>query len=177
MEAQAGLETRAGWERAHFHSRLVWVFPLVYLAHILEESRGFPDWVNGVLHGRFSMLGFCLANAWFMFVLLALTRLASSRKTRLVTAVLFFWLSGQVFWDAVFHIFTENHFSTYSPGFFTATFLYLPSYTLLAYMALREGFLSVRGWLLGLVAGALVLGLVIWAGLYRFSAIPWSLYG
>jgi Protein of unknown function with HXXEE motif len=177
MAAETGLETRAAWERGHFYSRLLWVFPLVYLAHILEESRGFPDWVNGVLQGRFSSVAFCLANSWFMVVLLALTRLAAHRKTRLVTAVLFFWLSGQVFWDAVFHIYTENHFSTYSPGFFTAAFLYVPLYAFFVYLALREGFLSVRAWLLGLVAGALVLGLVIWAGLYRFSPIPWSLYG
>jgi hypothetical protein len=173
----AASESAAQWERAHFFGRLLWLFPIIYFLHIVEESNGFAEWVNGVLQGRFSSLLFYLANAWFMVVLLVLTRLASRRRTEATVGLLFFFASGQFFWDAVFHVYAENHFGSYSPGFFTAVFLYLPVYGYLGYVALRERFLSPRGWLLGLIGGCLLLGFVIWAGLYRFGSIPWSLWG
>jgi hypothetical protein len=165
------------WERSHFYGRLLWLFPAIYCFHVLEESNGFAGWVNSALHGRFSALLFYLANAWFMVVLLALTRLVSRRRTPASVGLLFFWASGQFFWDAVFHVYAENHFAAYSPGYFTAVFLYVPVYVYLSSLALREGFLTLRGWLLGLLGGLFVLGLVIWAGLYRFGSIPWALWG
>lgn len=170
-------ETVPQWERSEFYARLLWLFPVAYVLHIVEESNGFPDWVNHTLQGRFSLILFCAANAWFMLVLVALIWLSNRRRTPFAVALLFFFVSGQMFWDAVFHIYAENHFSVYSPGFFTATFLYLPLYGYLTYVALREGFLTTHGWLVGLAAGAGLLLLVIWAGLYHFTPIPWSLWG
>jgi hypothetical protein len=176
MEPLPASEDVAGWERAHFFTRLLWLFPITYGFHILEESNGFAGWVDGVLHGRFSSGFFYLANAWFMFVLLMLTRFALRRRSGTAVGLLFLWVSGQIFWDAVLHIYAENHFSTYSPGFFTAVFLYLPAYGYLSYLALRERFLSPRGWAVGFVCGLLLFGLVVWAGLYRFGAFPWALW-
>jgi hypothetical protein len=175
--AEAAPEQGARWERTHFFGRLLWLFPFVYCFHILEESNGFAEWVDAVLRGRFSSLLFYLANAWFMVVLLGLTRRASRRRTQASVALLFFWASAQFFWDAVFHVYAENHFSAYSPGYFTAVFLYLPTYGYLSMVALRERFLTLRGWLFGFAAGFLLLGLIVWAGLYRLGSIPWSLWG
>lgn len=177
MTTAAGTTGLVAWEREHFFSRLLWLFPLTYLLHIFEELHGFPDWVNDVLHGRFSSAVFYLANAWFMFILLALTRLASRRRPPLTLGLLFFFSSGQCFWDAVLHIYAENHFGTYSPGYFTSVFLYVPTYAYLVYVALRERFISPTAWALGFVAGIFLLLFVVWAGLYRFSPIPWGLWG
>jgi hypothetical protein len=147
-----------------------------YALHILEESNGFAGWVVGPLHGRISTGFFYLANAWFMGVLLLLTRLASRRRSRTAVGVLFFFASGQTFWDAVLHIYAENHFATYSPGFFTAVFLYLPVYGYLSYLALREGFLSFESWAAGLLCGLVLLAAIVWAGLYDFGPFPWALW-
>jgi hypothetical protein len=176
MDAEPTGESNTRWERLHFYGRLLWLFPLVYALHVFEESHGFAEWVDDVLHGRFSVLFFYLANAWFMLVLLALTWLAIRRKTSTAVALLFFWASGQFFWDAVLHVYAENHFDAYSPGYFTAVFLYVPAYGYLSYIALRERFLSPRGWLVGLVGGFFLLSFTVWAGLYRFGAFPWSLW-
>jgi len=115
---------------------------------------------------------FYVDNTLFMLVLLALTAYASRQRAPLATGWLFLWVSGQEFWNAVFHVYAENQFSAYSPGFFTAVFLYLPTYGYLTYIALRERFLSPRAWAGGLAVGFVLLLAVIWAGLYQLGPVP-----
>jgi hypothetical protein len=113
-------------------------------------------------------------NAGFMLLLLALTAWASRTRSSTAVAALFLWVSGQEFWNALFHVYTQHQFASYSPGYFTAVFVYLPVYGYLTYLALREGFLSWAFWIICLVAGAAGMAFTAWAGLYHLGPIPFD---
>jgi hypothetical protein len=161
------------WEREKFFSRLIWLFPLVYVLHIAEEAPGFPSWVGSVLGGHIEVRAFYINNTVFMAVLLVLCFLANRFRKPWSTTLLFLWVSGQEFWNFVFHVYAQFQFNSYSPGYFTAIFLYFPLYAYLTYIALRECFLTCTQWLLCFVIGSFGMLFTIWAGLYHFLPIPW----
>ncbi len=163
----------ASYEREHYW-QFLWLFPAVFAVHVVEESLGFARWVEEILQGQIQISAFYINNAGFMVVLIGLTALASRKKTTWALALLFFWVSGQQFWNFMFHMYTQFRFRHYSPGYFTALFLYFPLYLYLSYLALRERFLP--GWILAcaFAAGAFGMWFTIWAGLYHFAPFPWN---
>lgn len=162
------------YEREKFFSRLIWLFPLAYVLHITEESHGFADWVTQVIGGKMRVSVFYINNAVFMVILLTLCTLASRKQKTWSTFLLFLWTSAQIFWNFVFHIYAEFSFNAYSPGYFTAIFLYFPVYSYLSYLCLREHFLSWPLWLTCFVVSWLGMAFTIWGGLYHFGPIPWD---
>ena len=104
----------------------MYFFPLAFVFHVMEESNGFVYWVTNVLKGEMDVRVFYVNNAMFMLVLLGLTTLAYKKQNQLFTFLLFLWVTGQQFWNFVFHIYTQFQFNAYSPGYFTAIFLYFP---------------------------------------------------
>lgn len=161
----------AEWESENVY-RLLFLFPAIFALHIVEESRGFPRWVSGVLHGELEVSAFYVNNAAFMIVLLGLCLVSLRTRSRAALWALFLWTSGQQLCNAVFHVYTQVVFNAYSPGIFTAVFGYVPVYTYLTYLVLRERLLP--GWFLpvGLLLGAVGMWFTIWAGLYHFGPFP-----
>ncbi len=139
------------FERNNYFTRLIWLFPVVYVFHITEEANGFANWVTNILGGQMTMKPFIINNSIFMLVLLTLCFIAARQQKPWSTFLLFFWVSAQEFWNFVFHIYAEFKFNAYSPGYFTAILLYLPVYFYLSYICLREKFLSWKVWLLAFV--------------------------
>jgi hypothetical protein len=162
------------YEREMYFSRLIWLFPIAYVFHIMEEAPGFAAWVTNVLGGHMEVRTFYLNNAVFMAVLLTLCYLANRIRKPWSTILLFLWVSAQEFWNFVFHIYAEFRFNAYSPGYFTAIFLYFPVYAYLTYLALREMFLRWGQWILCFVISSFGMFFTIWAGLYHFLPIPWN---
>lgn len=164
------------FEREHFFSRLIWLFPIALLFHFIEESNSFAYWVTSILMGEIDVYEFYSNNIAGILSLIVLCYFSNIARTTLVTFVLFLWVSCLQFWDSVFHIYTQYLFHTYSPGYFTAILLYLPLYSYLSYLSLRERFIPWYLWLLGFVLGCFLLGLIIWAKLYHFRSFPWEMY-
>ncbi|MBI3395920.1 MAG: HXXEE domain-containing protein [Spirochaetia bacterium] len=162
------------FEREHFFSRLIWLFPAAFAVHIVEESLGFSEWVTNVLQGQMNVSLFYINNAGFMVVLFTLTALAARKRAGWSTFLLFLWVSGQQFWNFVFHIYSEAHFHAHSPGYFSAIFLYFPIYLYLSYLAVREKYLKPAPLLVAFAAGAFGMWFTIWSGLYHFESFPWS---
>jgi hypothetical protein len=160
------------FERKNFFTRLIWLLPIVYFFHILEELNGFTVWVTHTLGGSMTLQPFLLNNAFFMLVNVACCFFAMKIKKPWMTFILFFWISAQEFWNFVFHIYTTVKFETYSPGYFTAIFLYLPVYAYVTYIALRERHLTLGGWLLAFIPSISAMGITVWAGLYHFGEVP-----
>ncbi|GAB4440938.1 MAG: hypothetical protein OHK0011_23420 [Turneriella sp.] len=163
----------AAWESSHFY-RLLWLFVAAFGLHIVEESAGFSSWVKDTLKGDIDIKSFYINNAGFMLLLVALTALAARKKSNLTLWLLFFWVSGQQFWNFIFHMYTQFHFRAYSPGYFTALFLYFPIFLYLTYLALRERRLYFWQWGLAFCTGAFGMWFTIWAGLYHFAPFPWD---
>lgn len=152
--------------------RWIWLFPLAFVLHCLEEGPGFSHWVEHTLHGQLSWWQWFWNNVGFMTVLVTLCAVATVTRARWATVALFVWTAGQVFWNFVFHLYTEIHFDAYSPGLVTACVLYYPLYLALAYRALRDGYLSLQHVVVAMIAGATGLVLTIWIGLYQLGAFP-----
>lgn len=159
-------------ERALFYPRLIWLLPAAFTLHVMEEAPGFASWVEGTIHGHMNPVAFYVNNAVFMAILVGLCGFAARRRTPLATGALFVMAAGQFFWNAVFHLYTTIAFHAYSPGVVTATFLYVPLFLYLAYVAVRERFVSPGAIAVSMPVGALGLLLLIWGGLYQFETVP-----
>jgi hypothetical protein len=150
--------------------RVIWLMPVAYLLHIVEEYTGdFPRWVDQVVHGRFSYLGFDLNNLVFLVVLCTLVTLNWRRTTPRRAFALTVFASANLFWDALFHLGTTAGLDRYSPGLITASVLYLPICLLVGTVILREGVLPVRRFVPAVALGALLFGFVLWYGLFHFA--------
>lgn len=161
----------AAWESANLY-RLLFLFPAAFALHVVEESLGFSRWVTGVLQGEISVSTFYVNNAAFMVVLLGLCAACLRTRSRLWLWALFLWTSGQQLFNAVFHVYTQVIFNAYSPGLFTAVFGYVPLYTYLTYLVLRERLLPRWALPILLAVGLLGMWFTIWAGLYHFGHFP-----
>jgi hypothetical protein len=164
------------FEREYFFSRLIWLFPIALLFHVIEESNGFAYWVTNVLKGEMQIGAFYANNIMGMFISIILCLMVSSTRISGTTFVLFLWVSAVHFWNFVFHMYAQYRFHTYSPGYFTAVLLYFPIYSYLSYLSLRERFLPWYLWLIAFVAGCFLMGFIIWAGLYHLGPIPWEMW-
>lgn len=171
MKKEATL-TGAAWEQANFYW-LIWLFPAAFVLHIAEESLGFPRWVTSVLHGQMDVRLFYINNGGFMALSVALCAVAFRTRSRWALLALFLWTSAQEFCNAIFHVYTQVVFNAYSPGLFTAIFLYIPVFLYLTYLALRERLLPLWFLPLALLLGPIAMAFTIWAGLYHFGAVPW----
>jgi hypothetical protein len=152
--------------------RLLWAFPIAFVLHIAEEAPAFSSWVEHTLGGEISLGAFAVNNAGFMVVLVALVVLAVRVQKPWATALLFFWVSGQQFWNFVFHLYTQILFGDYSPGIVTAVLLYYPTYLFIAGRAVRERHVSPGVMALAFVAGAVGMVTTIWIGLYHCGPMP-----
>lgn len=161
----------AAWESRNVYS-LLFLFPAAFALHVAEESLGFPHWVSHVLHGEIGGAAFYINNAAFMLVLCGLCFVCLRTRSRAALWALFLWVSGQQLCNTVFHVYTQVVFHAYSPGLFTAVFGYVPVYTYLTYLVLRERLLPRWFLPIGLVVGAVGMWFTIWAGLYHFGPFP-----
>jgi hypothetical protein len=150
--------------------RLIWVMPAAFMLHIVEEYRGgFPAWVTQVLGGSFNDLAFAFNNAAFLAIMVGLAVWSSKSDSRLAPFLLIAWSSGNIFWDALFHVLTTAWFNRYSPGLITSSVLYLPISLVIGTAALQSQALSAKAFLGALVSGLCLLVFVIWYGLFHFA--------
>jgi hypothetical protein len=150
--------------------RLIWLMPAAFALHIVEEYRGgFPGWATHVLGGSFNNLAFAFNNAAFFAIMVGFTVWVSKSGSRLAVFLLIAWSSGNIFWDALFHVLTTAEFNRYSPGLITSSVLYLPISLIISTVALESRALSVKAFLGALASGLGLLVFVIWYGLFRFA--------
>ena len=150
--------------------RLIWLMPAAFALHIAEEYvGGFPAWVTHVLGGSFNNLAFALNNAAFMVLMVIFTAWTSRTGSRTAAFLLIAWASGNIFWDALFHVLMTAARDRYSPGLVTSAILYLPISLVVGSAALESRALGIKAFLGALAAGLALLAFVIWYGLFHFA--------
>jgi Protein of unknown function with HXXEE motif len=150
--------------------RLIWLMPAAFALHIVEEYQGnFPAWVTQVLGGSFNNLAFAFNNAAFFAIMIGLTVWVGKSGSRLAAFLLIAWTSGNIFWDALFHVLTTAKFDRYSPGLITSSVLYLPISLAVGTATIQSKALSVKAFLGALALGLCLLIFVIWYGLFHFA--------
>jgi hypothetical protein len=150
--------------------RLIWIMPFAFMLHIVEEYRGgFPAWVTHVLGGSFNGTAFAFNNAAFLAIMVGLVVWVSKSDSRLAAFFLIAWSSGNIFWDAWFHIVTTAWFNRYSPGLITSSVLYLPISLVIGTATIQSQALNAKAFLGAVVSGLCLLAFVIWCGLFHFA--------
>lgn len=159
----------AAYPRMRF-TRVLWLMPAAFALHICEEFfGGFQRYVVTEMAGPpMPDVPFLIDNAMFMAILLALSLQASRRPSPRSAFLLMCWASGNLFWDFLVHIGYTIGTGVFSPGLVTATFLYYPLPFLITWAALGERVLTMRSASGAFAVGAMLMGLVLWGGLYHF---------
>lgn len=149
---------------------VIWLMPAAYALHIIEEYVGnFPAWVTDDVHGKFNYVGFDLNNVMFMIILTTLVTINYRKPTKLKTTALVAFASANLFWDALFHLFTTQVLNRYSPGLLTAMLLYYPISILVGMVVLKEGLLKPKQFWLAVSGGLVIFSFVVWYGLFHFA--------
>ena len=172
MTAQVGAEAgRAGPRPAHRLGRGLWLAPPIFVAHFLEESRGFVPWFNahvtpGITDGLFWTVN--LTGLAILLLVVAAHWTAGSPATVVVVVA---WISFLMLANGAFHVIAAVVDRRYVPGLVTAALLYLPFCGWIAREVLRLRDVS-RG-LAGLAAvlGALPMAIHGYLILFRGSRL------
>jgi hypothetical protein len=149
---------------------VIWLMPAAYFLHIIEEYvGGFPAWVTNDVQGSFNNTGFAINNFVFMLVLLMLVYVNFRKSTPLRGILLVVFASGNLFWDALFHLLMTPMLDRYSPGLVTAMLLYYPICILVGTVVIRDRILTPRQFVPALLGGLTLFCFVVWYGLFHFA--------
>ena len=103
---------------------LVWLLPLAYALHILEEwFAGFPEWVALVVGSPLPRTTFVVINAIAMMAMIAAIRSSTARETNGWMAIA---SATILFVNAFAHAIGSVVTRSYSPGLISGVVLYLP---------------------------------------------------
>ena len=146
---------------AQFLSRLtfreaVWLFPLVFTLHVLEELPQFTNWAQRYASPAFTRTDYIKIHLAGIAVAFMAAAVIWYFPNRIVLLVFFtFIFTPAIFYNTLFHAGATAYFGVYCPGLLTAVVLYVPLYGWISTLAFREGLLSSRLGLISLVVAGL----------------------
>lgn len=125
--------------------QVIWLMPLSFSLHVLEEWPRFTAWANRHASDRFTQHDYAVIHLSGIAGAVLLAWLATTFPSRaLIFLVFAFFFLPAMFWNVFFHVGATIVFRTYCPGLVTAVALY----PLVAYVvttsAVREGLLEGR---------------------------------
>lgn len=133
----------------------VWLFPLAFTLHVLEEVRQFTAWANRYASPQFTFQGYLKIHlAGIVAAFLAATVIWFFPNRAVVFLFFTFIFTPGIFYNTLFHAGATAWFGVYCPGLLTTMTLYLPLYYLVSTLAYREGLLDNKvGWISFVIAG------------------------
>jgi len=105
---------------------LVWLLPLSYALHIIEEyygGEGLPIWLSDFINVDISNLDFIIINSIALSIVILFSIYHSFYKQN---NLLFLALTALFFINGIVHLASSFFSYTYSPGTVTGVLLYLP---------------------------------------------------
>lgn len=133
--------------------KLVWIAPLLFLLHVLEEAPGFVSWFNSLVPRGITQESFLTVNAVGLIVTILLSVLVLASSDSFTMLLLAAWIGFLMLANGLFHLIGTVVPARYCPGVITGTALYLPYGMLLLRAMVRDQKLEP-----GAVAGAAVIG-------------------
>jgi hypothetical protein len=123
----------------------VWLFPIAYTLHVLEELPQFTNWARRYASAGFTMRDYLvihLSGIVVAFIAPLVIRWFPNRAVNFVFFTLIF--TPAVCFNILFHAGATAAFGAYSPGLLTALTLYPPLFYIVSRRAFREGLLTNR---------------------------------
>jgi hypothetical protein len=136
--------------------RAVWLYPAAFALHVVEEARGFTEWVNRHGSERYTAADFVRINGAGLASGLAGTALVARITDRRLFLLFYSAMLAQLPANAAWHAGTTVAYREYSPGLVTSLALFPALWYAVTRVALAEGRLSRRGAALGAIAAAVL---------------------
>ena len=125
--------------------QLVWLFPVAYALHVIEELPRFTAWAMRYASANFTMRDYVIIHLTGIIVAMAAPLVIRYFSNRVVIFIFFtFVFTPAAFFNILFHAGATVVFGVYCPGLITALTVYPTVCFLVSRSALREGLLSTR---------------------------------
>jgi hypothetical protein len=141
--------------------RAVWLLPPAFAAHVLEEARGFTEWVNRHASRRYTGRDFVRINAAGLVTGIAATAVAARVADRRVFLLFYCTVLAPLPANAAWHAGATVAYRDYSPGLVSSVALFPALWYAVTRIALNENRLSRRGAVLGTAVAALLHAAVV----------------
>ncbi len=126
-------------------SRIVWLFPVAYALHVLEELPHFTNWARQYANASFTMRDYLTVHITGVIVAVAAPLLIRYFPNRAVIFLFFaFVFTPALFFNIIFHAGATAVFGAYCPGLLTAITIYPVTFLVVGRQALRENLISSR---------------------------------
>jgi len=123
----------------------VWLFPIVFVLHVLEEWPGFTTWAKKYASGSYTQRDYNTIHVAGVLGAIIFAAIVSQFPNRIVVFVFFaFVFAPGLLCNTVFHAGATLMIREYCPGVITAVTLYIPVFVILSRLALREDLLTGR---------------------------------
>src|SRR5438552_1815461 len=123
----------------------VWLFPIAYTLHVLEELPQFTSWAQRYANASFSMRDYLVIHLSGIAIAFLAPLVVRWFPNRVVIFVFFsFVFTPAVCFNILFHAGATAAFGRYSPGLLTAMTLYPPLFYIVSRQAFCEGLLTNR---------------------------------
>lgn len=137
-------------------STILWLVPIAYFIHILEEAPRFVPWAKRYLHAPSTFAQFVLGNAIFIAYVLISVSFAFFFP-REWTLVLGLSTAAWIFSNFLIHAYFTLYTGEYSPGVVTASALYAPLAVYIYATIVGSGLLSTVDIIVSVVIGFAVM--------------------
>ncbi len=131
---------------------ILWVVPIAYLIHIIEETPRFVPWAKRYFSAPATFAQFVLGNVIFMGYVLIAVFLATFYP-REWTLVLGLSTAAWIFSNFLIHASLTLYTGEYSPGVVTASALYAPVSVYIYTTVLGSGILSTVDIIVSIIIG------------------------
>ena len=131
--------------------RAVWLFPLAFGVHVIEEWPQFVGWANRYASASFTRRDYLVIHLTGLVGAVVVAAMLSRVSPRPVVFVFFaFLFLPALFWNVVFHVGATVAYRAYCPGVVSAVLIYPPVVYLVSCAAQREGLTSLGSWMTAL---------------------------
>ena len=135
----------------------VWLFPLAYFLHVLEELPHFTNWARRYAAPGFTMRDYLMIHLIGIAVALLAPLVIWSFSNRIVIFLFFsIVFTPAVCFNILFHAGATAAFGVYCPGLITSLVLYPPLFVAVSRRAISERLLTSRTALISFVIAGLV---------------------
>lgn len=152
--------------------RLIWLLPLAFMAHLVEEyCTGYPAYAGAVTGHPMALPMFLGPNLLFVLVMALLTAWAAKAKSPAAIFWMLAWAAGNEFWNFVYHLIAVPAHDRHSPGLITGALVYLPLSLAVWQAGLAERRISAASLVAAIALGGAFMGLVAAVGIYHVGGI------
>lgn len=135
---------------------ILWLVPIAYSIHIVEEAPRFVPWAKRYLSAPSTFAQFVLGNVIFMVYVLVLVSLAVFYPGEW-TLVLGLSTAAWIFSNFLIHASLTLYTGEYSPGVVTASAIYAPVAVYIYWTFIQSGILSQVDIVLSIIIGFAVM--------------------